>query len=269
MIKLDDKKILIVSSILSVLALLSGVIYMMSQWAFYESGHGILLIIYAIACFAAFFALRFVNTLQIIGAIILLGLILFYADLKFEWQRDYYDNARHGTPFILEPYIDNYPTLEQHHFGWIWGAPRPVAFTNDCIIPHIKGHSVSGDCKSAQNIRDTYNIDPLAMVNTHFRAMKNTAQRIESGRLSNKKQYQACLENKSCAIIPLLPADVDPQSISQQSQDYILTRKMFWSLVNDPQISPEICDYIDLCRILRDMGIMPIEKPKPISTNRS
>jgi hypothetical protein len=93
--------------------------------------------------------------------------------------------------------------------------------------------------------------------------MKRTAQRIQDGNLKTKKAYQQCLTNKTCAIIPLLPANVDAEQIEQQSTDHIKTRRMFWSLINDTQISPEICEFIDLCRALRNSGVTPIPKPDP------
>ena len=99
MIKFDDKITLVLSIIASVVLLIFGMSYMLGQWEFSEQGHGILAIIYAVACFAMFFALRFVNILQILSTFILLGLILFYADMKFDWKRTYITNAESGNHF--------------------------------------------------------------------------------------------------------------------------------------------------------------------------
>ena len=265
MIKLDDKKLLISSVLISIFVLLVGVTYLLGQWQYYEEGQGILLGIYALASFALFFALRFARWGQIISAIILISLILFYASVKFDWRKEYVDNANSGRPFIMENYIDEYPTLEEHTFGFLWSEPQWVNFTDDCITPILSGaRTATPECRSNQTILENYNIDITQIIEKHFMKMKRTAQRIESGDMKTKNDYQRCLTNKSCAIIPLLPANVDPTTIDQQSTDYLLTRKMFWSLVNDTKMSPEICEYIDICRVLRDTGVIPIEHPKPL-----
>jgi hypothetical protein len=187
----------------------------------------------------------------------LLGMILFYANLKFDWRKDYVE----GEPFILESYMSEYPTMEQNTFGGLLGEKRWVQFADDCVKPSMGGVAPPPTCRSKQNIIDEYNIDPTDLINNRFKIMKRTAQRIEDGELKTKRAYQQCLMNKTCAIIPLLPANVDPEKIDQQSEDYIETRRMFWSLINDTQISPEICEYIDLCRVLRNSGVVPIEEP--------
>lgn len=262
MLTLDDKKVLIISITSFILLLFGGCYYLVSQWGYYEDGQGILLVAYAISCFAAFFAIRFTNPFQIIASLVLLAFILFYATQKFEWRKEYVENTLAGKSFLLEPYIDTYPILESYHFGWLWGAPDYVRFSNDCIAPALHNQKPGIHCNSQNSIRSEYNIDAFDMVNEHYKVMQSTAKRVESGRLKSKKQYQQCLANKTCAIIPLLPANVDAESIDRQSQDYLPTRKMFWSLVNDPKISPEICEFMDLCRALRNLEVMPIERPQ-------
>ncbi|PCI01144.1 MAG: hypothetical protein COB76_01980 [Alphaproteobacteria bacterium] len=264
MINFDDKKTLIVSLAISLIVLFSGLVHMLGQWNYYEEGHGILAIVFAIACFALFFSLRFADITKIISAVILLGLVIFYANQKFEWRKSYIDDSNNGKPFILSPYITTYPTLEERHFGSLLGVPSWVQFAEECIEPSLKGNKAARDCKSSSSINDTYGIDALKLVNTHFTRMKRTAQKIEGGQMKSKRQYQRCLVNKTCAIIPLLPAHVEAEDIDRQSQDHIATRTMFWSLVNDPKISPEICEFMDLCRALRDLDVMPIEKPKAL-----
>lgn len=261
MIKLDDRKTLFTALGISLFCLLGGLYYMLSQWEFYEPGQDILAIAYFIACFVLFFALRFTSVKQIIITAFILVMLLIYADKKFEWRRDYIQNANQNASFILEPYIDAYPTFEEHSFGWLWGAPSWVKFADECISPSLRGTEVGRYCRAAATIQHEYNIDPLALVNQHFARMKRTAQRIESGDMKSKKQYQTCLNNKTCALIPLLPANVDPESIDRQSNSHIVTRKMFWSLINDKTISPEICEFMDLCRALRDMNVMPLPRP--------
>lgn len=262
MIKIDDKKTLIASLAISLLILAGGVFHQLSQWEYYESGQGILLVIYLVACFGLFFALRFSNITQIIASFVLLALVTFYADQKFEWRKNYIQNSQNGKPFILEPYIQAYPLFEEHHFGGILDKPAWINFSADCLTPALSGTEVPKICRSEGRIKSEYNIDPIALVNTHFKRMKRTAQRIETGAMKNKRQYQACLRNKTCAIIPLLPKNVDADAIDRQSDQHIGTRKMFWSLMNDAKISPEVCEYMDLCRALRDLNVMPIAKPQ-------
>lgn len=264
MIALDDKKILLISIAVSMLALILGAIQLLGQWEYYEEGQGILLGIYAFGCFILFFALRFTKVSQIVASVALLGLILFYANVKFDWRKTYIDNAQNGNPFILEPYITQYPTLEENTFGFLWNEPQWVAFANTCVKPAIAGAPVEKVCRSNQSINDEFDINPTTLINTHYKKMQRTAQRIQDGDLKTKNAYQRCLMNKTCAIIPLLPVGVDAEKIDQQSTDHLKTRRMFWSLINDKEISPEICEYIDLCRGLRDIGVMPIIKPDPM-----
>lgn len=261
MLRFDDKKILILSLIVSVLCLIGGVSHMLSQWQYYESGQGILLVAYLLACFLLFFAVRFIKPMQILAAFLLLGLIVFYANVKFDWRRTYITNAVKGDYFILEDYIAEYPSLEEYHFGWAWGEPAWVHFAEDCILPNISGQNTLPACRSAGSIQEQYNIDIRAAINEHFRKMQDTAKRIERGQMKSKEQYQDCLMRKQCAFIPLLPANADPERISRDSEDYLLTRRMFWSLINDTEISPEICEYMLLCRVMRDLSVIPIARP--------
>jgi hypothetical protein len=268
-LKLDDKNVLILSIALAVLALVGGVTFLLSQWEYYEEGQGIIIIAYAISCLLLFFVVRFAKIILIIIVLALMGSIMYYAQMKFDWRKAYIQDATNGRHFIMEPYIKEYPLYEEHALGSLWGTQQWVAFAEDCVRPGSRNHATPAVCRSNYSIQDKYNIDPVSLINTEYKKMKRTAERIEQGKMKNKREYQRCLNNKTCSIIPLLPANVDPNSIDRQSQDHLLTRRMFWSLINDQNISPEICEFMDLCRAMRNTGVMPIEKPDSIEMIKS
>lgn len=260
---IDDRKILILSIAVSLLCLIGGVAYLLSQWQYYESGQGILLLLYILGCFVLFFALRFVKIMQIAAAVILLGLIVYYANQKFEWRKSYIDNAIRGNPFVLEEYITAYPSLEEHNFGKFWGAPAWVRFADECVRPALRGmRNVVSTCISDATIQNEYNINVQDVINQYFRKMQSTARRIEEGQLRDKRQYQACLQRKECAFIPLLPADVNPETIDRDSTDYLAIRQAFWSLINDRDITPITCEFMSLCRAMRDISVVNIPRPE-------
>lgn len=259
---IDDRKVLILSITASLLSLFGGVTHMLSQWQYYEPGQGILLSIYVLGCLVLFFALRFIKVTQILAAFLLLGLIIFYSNQKFEWRKSYIQNAFKGQPFLLEEYITQYPTMEEHSFGWLWGAQSWIQFAEDCVRPALtRANPANPACRSEAGILDEYKIDVKEAINAHFRKMQSTARRIEEGQLSDKNQYQNCLRQKQCAMIPLLPANVDAEALSRDSQDYIDIRQAFWSLINDTTLSPAVCEYMLLCRAMRNSSIVPIPLP--------
>jgi hypothetical protein len=262
MLKFDDRKILILSIVATVVVLFGGLYNLLTQWNYYEDGQDIIAVLYAVGCVGLFFAFRFMNPARIILIILILSMIQFYAQQKFDWRAAYIDSSKTESGFVLDQYIKEYPTYEQHVFGAFWGAPKYVDFAEECIEPTLRGVNAQRECKSSNAISNEYNINAKEMVDEHFQKMKRTAQRIEGGQMKSKRQYEACLVNKTCAIIPLLPANVDADSISRQSEDHIATRRMFWSLVNGNQITPELCEFMDLCRALRDLDVIPIEEPE-------
>lgn len=262
MLRFDDKKVLILSIAVSILSLIGGVSHLLGRWEYYESGQGILLIIYILGCFILFFAVRFIKVMQILAAFLLLGLIIFYANQKFDWREEYISNAMKGDHFILQEYIDQYPTMEEYNFGWLWSEPRWVHFARECVEPGMNKRNVEPACRSAGGILEEYHIDIQSVINQQFKKMQSTAQKIERGQLKDKRQYQNCLDQKQCAFIPLLPANVDPEQVKRESEDYLVIRQTFWSLVNDREISPNVCEYMLLCRVMRDLSVIPIAKPE-------
>jgi len=262
MLNIDDKKILIISLTVTLLFLIGGVKHFLGQWQYSEPGHGILVITYMLVCSVLFFAMRFIKVMQIILTILLLFLVIFYANKKFAWRQDYISVAKKGQPFILEEYIASYPTMEEHSFGWLWGEPAWVRFANDCVAPVLEGYTnVPSACINESTILKEYNIDIKATINQHLKKMQNTARRIEDGQLKDKRQYQTCLQQKQCAIIPLLPARVDPESIDRDSDAFLDVRQAFWSLINDKEITPSACHAMKLCRAMRDLSVISIGKP--------
>lgn len=250
-----------VSLSVGLIALGYGLYNFLSQWSYSEVGHEYLLIAYAIAAVLMFLALRMSRTgISVFFLIFLVG-VTFYANQKFDWRKSYVTAAEKGNYFAMEQYIDKYPTFEDHKFAWFSDTPRWVGFSKDCYEPllnseNIPKQKIGRNCKNATLIKDFYRVDVHQIINTHYRKMQSTAKRLENGKL-NKRKFEACLNNKSCAMIPLLPAGVE---VDQQSEDYMDIRKQFWSVRNDKKMSQPNCDFFDFCRVMTAAEIIAFDK---------
>lgn len=256
-----DKKAILVSVATGLVCAVFGLILFMFQGAYAEKGHDKLLMVYIIMAIILIIPVYFSKKGVISLLAIMMVTTLVYSWMKFDWRADYIKNAKNGNAFILETYIDDYPTFEDHYFPILSDKPQWVHFANDCYKPATKSQDMAQTCRSTSLIQTNYNINLDRVIRNHFRKMKTTAEMLQQGQLLNKEQYRRCLTTKRCAIIPLLPADAEGKEIDASSDDYIQIRRQFWSLVNDKEISPEICEFIDLCRVMRDQNVVPIERP--------
>jgi len=239
-----------------------GLVFFMLQGEYAEAGHDSLLMIYIIMAILliipVYYSKKSIVTLIVMMMVMTIG----YSWMKFDWRSQYIKDAQNGNPFVLEAYIDSYPTFEDHFFPFLSDNPQWVHFANDCYIPAMQGSAMNDKCRSVALINKNYNIDLDTLGRTYYRKMQNTAAMLQQGQLLNKEQYRRCLASKRCAIIPLLPAEAEGQIISETSQDYIGIRRKFWSLINDDYMSPEICEFVDFCRVMRDQNVIAIERPK-------
>ena len=250
-----------VSLSIGLAALGFGLYSFLSQWSYSEAEHEYLLIAYAIGAVLAFLALRMSRTGFGVFIIICLVGITFYANHKFDWRKSYVTAAEKGNYFAMEQYIDKYPTFEGHKFAWFLDTPRWVTFSKDCYEPLINARTIQKEnivrtCKNAALIKDFYGVDVRQIINDHYRKMQSAAKRLENGKL-NKRKFEACLNNKTCAMIPLLPAGVE---VDQQSEDYMDIRKQFWSVRNDKKMSQKNCDFFDFCRVMTAAEIIAFDK---------
>lgn len=236
-----------------------GLYSFISQWQYSEAGHEYLLIAYCAGAILTFFTLRMSRNVFALIFIACMGFILLYSNAKFEWRYDYIQSAHKGQYFPLEQYIDQYPTFEANNFAWMNDKPNWVAFNQDCYEPLLKnqGRNINRNCEDASEIMEHYNIDIKDIIRTHYKKMQSTAQFLEKGRLGTKKKFEACINTKRCAMIPLLPKNV---TVVQQSTGYLNIRKQFWALVNNERMMPEHCAFFDLCRVMVKADIVNFDE---------
>lgn len=259
--KLLLDKQLIFSLVISISALIVGSIFFISSWRYSEQWHEILFAGYAIASLALFIALRFKYKQTVTFLIMFMIATLFYSNLKFNWRKEYIIASQSEIYFTMDPYIERYPLFEEHVFPWLLGVPHWIDFNDECVTPALKGESVNRTCRSVQLIENKYGFNVQDLINTHYRKMQNTAKSLEKGRIKTKAHLLNCIKAKNCTTIPLLPAGVDVENFDEESNDYATIRTQFWSLINDKKISPENCEFMTLCRAMRNIGAIAIKKP--------
>ena len=252
----DLKRLLTPGLYISVTALIIGLAFFWTQWAYSEDGHLILIYLYISGCFALLLMLNFgrayLSGLTAVFLIVILG----YAFVKFEWRRDYINQADKGYFPALERYIDHYPTFEENFFAGMIGSPRWIDFSEDCYHAALAERSLIPQCRSTTAIEKNYNIDLNNVINTHYAKMRKTANMLQKGQLSNKNIYRSCLQSKQCAFIPLLPAEAD----LNDNNAYLDVRRQFWSIINNKTIQPEVCNFVDLCRVMSKASVIRIEQ---------
>lgn len=259
MIKFLAKQKLIIPLSLLVVALVFGLFFFFSQWQYSEDGHETLLLIYVGLSLGLLVTSRFLGMRASVIVCLLMGLLCFYGQMKFEWRHSYIAAAQAGNYFALAPYISSYPTYEDHLLANYQNKPKYVAFNNDCFVPSLNNQPTDDKCQSLSLIENNYNIDVRSMINSYYSKMRTTAESIQNNAFPVKSAFENCINKKRCAIVPLLPASAG--NIEQQSDEYLDIRKQFWSLIEDEEISPENCEFMDLCRAMRNIGVIAVAEP--------
>ncbi len=233
-----------------------GLFFFVKDWAYFEAGQMLLIVVFIVLAAGVFFSLRSVRTGTAILLIMLAIVTIFFSQQKYAWRKAYMLSAKSGNPFIFEPYIDSYPSYEQYILAPILKRPDWVRYERECAEPLAQDLKPPASCKSLTQIKAVYNIDMNKVMQDYRARMSQTAKRVQKGQIKKKNQYQACIATKQCAEIPLLPPDVDADKIDPNSTDYLEVRRPFWQLINNNDISPEICNFMTLCRILLQSGAM-------------
>lgn len=257
----SERVLTILGTMAAIVVAAVGMAMFYTRYAYAEEGHGTLAIVYLAACMGIFFGIRLWKiSFLLVCLIVGLGVQL-YAYKKFDWRENYITLAQAGQPFFLEEYIDHYPTFEEHAFPFM-GAPNWVKFNDECVQPALVNQPIPPRCTTFDLILRHYHVDAHAAMQQYFAKMKNTAAMIQKGELNKRSAYAECIANKSCVTIPLLPKGVDATKIDASSKDYMRVRQAFWSLVNDPTMSPEVCSLNDFCRALVAMkAVDPTKLP--------
>jgi len=237
--------------------------FFLINWPYAEDGQEILFLIYLGLCLViAFKEAHFLGNLTVLSVILAVG-VLGYSHQKFEWRKNYVIQSQSGNHFVLDHYIEHYPAYENYLFRSVSGQSNYIDFANDCYKPALNKQQVGSDCRSVNLIKSRYNIDINMMIDAHYKLMQKTAKLFEQNRITNKTQYAKCIADKRCAIIPLLPTNTNIDDIEKDKDAYIDIRRQFWSLLDKDNkfITPEICDFMDLCRVMRDINVVSIAKP--------
>lgn len=220
----------------------------------FEPGQYVLILLFLGILALLFFSI-FRMKIPLAGLAILLGVATLYAaQEKLAWRRAYLDNGIAGKAFVLDPYIRDYPSLESYLAAPWLGLPDWVRLARECVEPVRSGLAPDEDCASLPAIEGKYHIDIKSELLSYRARMARTADQIAKGKLTKKKDYQSCVARKDCAEVPLLPKDVDPDSIDPESNDYLPVRRMFWQLTNEKTMTPELCASIVLCAALTKTG---------------
>jgi hypothetical protein len=259
-LKFTINKSILPSAAITFFAIIFGLNTFFSQWAYSENGHTILLWSYLVCCAVLFMLIRIKKAKFAVPLIIVMAIIILYANQKFEWRKNYILESKNGRPFILMPYIDAYPSYEDTLFWFINEKPRYVDFVRECYEPALNNQQAGRDCNSRNQIIEKYKFDVVAAIDNYYQKMKYTAQQIESQAFTDISGFEQCLRDRQCAVIPLLPADSG--EVPEQSNQYLEVRKKFWSLIEDDTISEENCDFVDLCRAMKSLGVYTISTPK-------
>lgn len=248
-----DKNLALASKVLAAGFLVFGLFSFYSSAQYIEKGHTTILVAYCVLCGVFYITVRGWRIIPAALCAIALIFTLTFSNEKFSWRKAYVESR---TPFLFEEYIKEYPSLEEHIFAKYLGTKNWVNFSKTCAERIMQGMKVPKICQSASLIKQEFGIDIKKEIKSHFNKMKKTAKRIDSGKMRTAKQYQKCIADKACAEVPMLPDGVDPESINPNSMDFIDTRKMFWSIVNDRNVTPAVCEYMKLCSIALKLSVL-------------
>lgn len=237
----------------SALLIIGGIYTFLQNGSYMEKNHGWFMLAYFSFCAAFYFTFKawklFLAVPSFILALACLGIIV----QKFEWRKDYVDAP---TPFFLEEYITEYPAYEDYIKSKFLDEANWVDFSRDCAEPAVLGQPAIPECSSISMVQTNYGINLRNEVNAHFRKMQNTARRVERGQMKTARQYMQCVQSKSCAEIPMLPPGVKADEIAENSNKHMDIRKAYWQLIDEKKVTPEVCDFMKLCKVMLRLNIL-------------
>lgn len=126
--------------------------------------------------------------------------------------------------------------------------PAEANFYKICVSPVLSGTEISLTCKTAQDIEKNFGIDVFFLLEQEKSRMIMTARRLVSAEIADGEAYKKCLKEGECAPVPL------------PSKDSPKNEEMFWHLAENVTLTPDLCDFMELCRALSVMGIVNREK---------
>lgn len=219
-----------------------------------ESSIGIFILFFAIANVVFYTAMiREVISLILISCICIIASFIFMSK-SIDWRKSYILDG-----FALEAYIETYPTYFDHLQASFGIGSDIVSFSRDCIgtakepVPASKRPA---SCSTFDDIESTYGVNLSEIIIEYHNKMKRTAEAIANDQIS-RIRYPACINQKTCAFIPLPPNDMSPEQIQEtEDPDIIVVRDGFWDLVEQGVMTASTCHNMFLCKTLRDAGIL-------------
>lgn len=239
-----------------VFALIGVAVFFFYGFAYVELSTLPYMLVYVGACALVYFSLKTFNILRVLVMTVVAGLILTVSLMKINWQKSYYESKE---PFMFLAHIDDYPSWEENMIAPLTGAPNWVKFASECGKPAQEGEGYREDCKSLVTIKRRYNLDMNAELDEYLARMRHTASLVQRRGSLTAPQYTNCIYKRECAEIPVLPQDVKPEDIDPENQQHVYITKAYWDLVEGKPLSPEICSFITLCKVLRTTGAISFE----------
>lgn len=238
-----------------ILMLLAGMYPLYSGWGFFDPSTIYFLISLIIAIVVFYVGMMAEQIFLIIASVLVVIISIVLMTNSISWRQAYV-----SKPFVLEAYIDEYPSYIDHMLTDLGlGDGDVVAFADDCIGTKDQGVQLSKmpqECLSLDDIQENYDVDVAQLLINYYNKMKSTARRIEMGQ-AEQIGYPFCVNTKSCAYIPLPPEGMSEEEIqSTDNQRIIILRDGFWDLIEKTHITPNICANMFLCNRLVDSGIM-------------
>lgn len=224
--------------------------------SYLDFGHIFTTIGFLVAALMVFWSLQKAKIVSSILFILLATGLLYTSLVKVKWNERYLQGLTTPNAFVLEDYIDAYPSLEGHIFSATLGKKDWIRFAETCVTPALAGRPVAGLCRDARSIRETFRIDVQQEMDAFLRRMQSTAKDVEAARIRTGSQYQQCIAEKRCAPIPLLPENVDADSLVNDSAQHIPIRQGFWDLVEDRGLTSNVCHAMVLCRAMLNTGLL-------------
>lgn len=128
------------------------------------------------------------------------------------------------------------------------------AFILHCTDPDPK----SVQCHSLDGVQSAFRFDLMESIDETYTKMKNTAQDIAQGRLTDEA-YNDCLQKKTCAAVPMLS-----RQDKEDSPEARQISKVFWQLADGHRITQDICASIPACALALKNNILTFKKNRLI-----
>jgi|GEM_PF-3250708 len=129
-------------------------------------------------------------------------------------------------------------------------------FYKDCVDRVLRFGDVPQGCRTAKAMYQEYHVNVWDVMNEQRLRMIYTARMIARGDLMTEADYQACVARAECHIVPLLPGINQNDEKRMSNPDIRAKQDLFWHLVNDGSLRPDLCEYMDVCKALRKIGLI-------------